>query len=96
MIDFRYDEEAIIQDADAFIAQENANYRLQKKAEQQGVCFHNAWLGRADDGKIHYPEQELLIGDQVVCEEMCKQIFDSEDDLISHQRELYLYWTGSY
>ena len=96
MIDFRYDKDAVIQDADAFIAQENSHYRLQKKAMEQGICFHDSWMGLAIDGTIYYPEQSLLKPGQVICTDGCKRIFDTEDDLLEQQRELYLYWTGSY
>lgn len=92
MINFQYDEEAVIQDADVLMAQEDRRYRRQLKAMRQGICFHDAWLGRADDGTVYYPEQELLIGDQVICQEMCKKIFDSEYDLIANRLNLAAEW----
>ena len=96
MISFQYDSEAVIQDADVFIEQQNNLYRLEKKAIQQGVCFHSSWLGLADDGTIYYPEQKLLTDSEVICTDSCAQIFDTEEDLVNHQRDLYIHWTGSY
>jgi len=95
MIPFHYDEEATIQDADIFLAQETAQYRKQKRAEAMGVCFHSASLGLSVSGKIFYPEQEFLVGSQVICMDKCGLIFMSDEIMEEDRQKLYRKYTGS-
>ena len=94
---FTYDEEAVIQDADIWMADQTRQFKLRRKAEKElGICFHDGWMGLPDSGKIFYPEQELLTGDQQICTDICKQIFETEEELMEDRKEKYLKYTGSY
>lgn len=76
---FSYDEEAVIQDADIEMAHMAARGNYLAHLERQGICIHDSVVGASDSGKIFYPEQVGLTGDQQKCWE-CGHVFESITD----------------
>jgi hypothetical protein len=44
-------------------------------------CHHNSSVGLSESGKIFYPEQRDLKGEQVRCTDDCGRVFESYEDL---------------
>ncbi len=82
---YGYDEEAIYQDADIEQAQlEEAGNRIHD-LNKRGVCTHEGWVGRSKTGESIYPEQDVLIGDEVRCTHGCGKLFASEEALLDER-----------
>ena len=84
---FIYDEEAVIQDADIWVAQEVARGNHLARLERQGICVHDGVVGRSRTGEIFYPEQVGLVGAQCKCWD-CGRVFESAEDWIEAVRSL--------
>lgn len=86
MFQYEYDPEAVIQDADIFIERQNRQYRLQRKLEQSGICFHG-WTQTKVAGN---PEPDGLQNGQVIClEANCGMVWDSESELQDATAQVY-------
>jgi hypothetical protein len=79
MLDFIYDEEAVIQDVDIWQAREIARGNYLMRLSERGVCIHDGVVGISFTGEIYYPEQVGLVGEQVRCSS-CKVVFDDTSD----------------
>jgi hypothetical protein len=79
MLNFIYDEEAVIQDADIETAHAIARGNYLSRLASRGVCIHDGVVGVSDTGEIFYPEQVGLVGDQVKCRD-CGFVFDDAED----------------
>jgi tRNA U54 and U55 pseudouridine synthase Pus10 len=82
-----YDEEAVIQDADIEMAEMIARGNHLARLERMGVCVHDGVIGVSDSGKIFYPEQVGLTGEQHKCWE-CGQVFESIEEWVDAVRSL--------
>jgi hypothetical protein len=83
-----YDEELPngFQDADfemRELEEEAAHIHALNKA---GICTHNSWVGLPASGEVFYPAQEGLKPGQVRCTDLCKALFDTEDELLDDSR----------
>lgn len=83
-----YDPEAIYQDADLEMMelQQAANHNARLEREQE-KCGHHSWVGLPDSGKIYYPEQEDLQGDEVACTAGCGRKFSNEEAMFNDRYE---------
>lgn len=79
MLNFIHDEEAVIQDADIWVAREIARGNHLMRLQKRGVCIHDGVVGASSTGEIFYPEQVGLVGDQVKCWD-CGFVFDDSAD----------------
>lgn len=87
---YGYDPElpAGFQDADfemRELAEEGARIAQLRKA---GICTHESWVGLPASGEVFYPEQEDLKPGQVRCTDLCKALFDTEDELFEAREEV--------
>lgn len=83
-----YDPEAVIQDADIEQAEFEEYGRRLSSLARRGICTHGSWVGVSATGEIFYPEQEGLLPGQVRCTDMCRKVFESDDDLIADRTEM--------
>lgn len=81
MLNFIYDEEATIQEADIWVAHAIARGNYLERLSKRGVCIHDGVVGVSDSGEIFYPEQVGLVGDQVKCWD-CGVVFDDQSDWV--------------
>lgn len=79
MLNFIYDEEAVIQDVDVWVAGEIARGNYLRRLSDSGVCIHDGVVGLSQNGEIYYPEQVGLVGEQCKCWD-CGTVFESLDD----------------
>ena len=84
---FIYDEEAVIQEADIWMAEQVARGNYLARLERMGVCVHDGVVGKSATGEIFYPEQVGLVGDQCKCWD-CGQVFENEEEWIEAVRSL--------
>jgi hypothetical protein len=78
---YGYDPEATVQDADLELAAMRRQAQQLEKARAAGHCPHYATVGVSASGKVYYPEQEGLSGEQVRCFD-CGEVFASDADLM--------------
>ena len=74
-----YDEEALYREADVFTGREIERENYLARLRKQGVCTHNHVIGASASGKINYPEQVGLTGEQRRCSG-CGRVFESDRD----------------
>lgn len=81
MYSYIYDEEAVIQEADIELAEMTMRGNYLARLKRMGICTHESVVGVSDSGKIFYPEQVGLTGEQVKCWG-CGIVFESPRDWV--------------
>ena len=87
MYNFEYDEEAVIQEADIFMAEAIARGDYLARLARKGVCIHDGVVGVSATGEIYYPDQIGLTGTQVRCWD-CKRVFEDDREWLDTCRDL--------
>jgi hypothetical protein len=78
-MNYYYDEEAVIQDADIEMAHAIARGNYLARLERNGICTHSSTVGVSSTGEIFYPEQIGLVGEQERCRD-CGLVFEDEEE----------------
>lgn len=86
-MDFIYDEEAVIQEADIFVAEATARGNYLARLSDRGICIHDGVVGVSATGEIFYPEQVGLVGDQCKCWD-CGRVFENAREWLDAVRDL--------
>lgn len=87
---FGYDDEAIYQDADIEQWEWEEAAAAIERGRAAGICQHQGVVGapRGEyEGKIFYPEQEGLVGEQLACTDGCGRVFEDNDAWFDAMRE---------
>lgn len=85
-----YDDDGFFNDADIEQAEMEAIGNRIARLERRGICTHSAWVGFAinpDTGRVWYPEQEGLVGDQVRCRG-CHRVFPDDEAIHRAHQEV--------